>query len=259
MTLVEGQSSAEFSSHYDWDISIIENLRNGRERVHVIPQEQLPDPGETARYRAAGMPFEVELLGALKNCQPRPARGDEGVDGFVLEAFEAAPESESDIAGITVRLIEPQGNTHEGLLWGLQRAPFEAQIDGRSWAVDLHKRRWTLPFRVTLRKFTRELHPRTGMASSFSSDVTRVENNVAQDVHISMNDPMRHRGFTFYQSGWGPQNGGPNAQLFSTFSVVDNPADRGPLYACIIIAVGLLWQFIRKLYLYTLREEWKHA
>jgi hypothetical protein len=35
--------------------------------------------------------------------------------------------------------------------------------------------------------------------------------------------------------------------LFSTFAVVRNPADQFPLYACIVIATGLVLHFTRKL------------
>jgi hypothetical protein len=252
MTLFEGQTASHFESFYDWDLSILEQLPNGGERVYTIPYEEMPDPGEVARFRAEGLPFDVEVSGFLRNCEPQPARGHGSAapDAFVLSALPAAKEAEQNVAGLTVRLQAPGGVRVEALLWGLQRAPFATKIDGRRWAIDLHKRRWPLPFSVTLRDFQHDLHPRTGIASSYSSDVTRTEDNVAQDIHISMNEPMRHRGYTFYQSGWGPQNAPPGTRLFSTFSVVSNPADRGPLVACIIIASGLLVHFIRKLVLH---------
>ena len=125
--------------------------------------------------------------------------------------------------------------------------------------LDFRHLTWDLPFEVTLRDFQRKLHPRTGMASSFSSDITRLQAGVAQDVHISMNAPMRHGGYTFYQSGWGPQNAPPGAKLFSTFSVGHNPTDQGPLVACIIIGIGLLWQFLRKLKLHIRAEVGRRA
>jgi hypothetical protein len=256
MTLFEGQSASHFESHYDWDLSLIEQLADGRERVYTIPHDRLPATGEVARYRAAGLPFTLELRGFLRNCQPRPSShaGSDSVDAFVLAELPLEPEAERNIPGLTVRIDGAHGTRLEGLVWGLQQAPYVARVDGRRWAIDLHKRRWPLPFTVSLRRFTRELHPRTGIASSFASDVTRTEGNVAQDVHISMNDPMREGGFTFYQSGWGPENAPEGSRLFSTFSVVENPADRGPLVACVIIAVGLVWHFARKLRLHLRTE-----
>jgi hypothetical protein len=69
-----------------------------------------------------------------------------------------------------------------------------------------------------------------------------------------MNQPLRHEGFTLYQSSWGPSNARPGDPLFSTFSVVRNPADQWPLYSCLTIAAGLLLHFVRKLLGY-LRSE----
>ncbi|HZM36825.1 MAG TPA: hypothetical protein VFC18_20345, partial [Burkholderiales bacterium] len=102
-----------------------------------------------------------------------------------------AMEAEQNLPGITVRLVGGSLR-RETILWGLpQRPPYVTKVDGRNWAIELHRRRWPLPFAVTLRKFTHEMHPGTGTASRFASDVTRVENNVATDVHISMNEPRQ--------------------------------------------------------------------
>jgi hypothetical protein len=226
--------------------------------MYTIPSGSLPETG-TAVFRADGLPFEVHLSGFLRNCQPAAApRGSDAVEKFVLKALPPAMEAEQNLPGITATLVT-KDLRREALLWGFQRAPYVTMVDGRRFAVDLHQRRWPLPFSVTLRRFTHEEHPGTTMASYFSSDITRVEHNVAQDVHISMNDPMRHRGFIFFQSGWGPQNTAPGAPLFSTFSVVENPADHGPLVALIIIAIGLLIQMIRKLLMYIDAEERRRA
>jgi hypothetical protein len=65
-----------------------------------------------------------------------------------------------------------------------------------------------------------------------------------------MNEPLRHRGYTFYQSGWGPEGSEEGTPRWSTFSVVRNPADRVPLIGCVVIAAGLLFHFGRKLVLH---------
>ena len=90
-----------------------------------------------------------------------------------------------------------------------------------------------------LNRFVHEMHPGTRMDSRFSSYVTKIEGGLERDVHITMNEPLRHRGYTFYQSGWGPQDAPPGTPLFSTFCVVRNPSDRVPILACVVIAVGL--------------------
>ena len=92
--------------------------------------------------------------------------------------------------------------------------------------------------------FRRELHAGTTMAASFESDVTKIEDGAEEKIRIWMNHPLRRRGFTFFQASWGT---GPNDRLFTVFEVVRNPADQGPLVACIIIGIGMLIQFLQKL------------
>jgi len=250
MTLYEGNSASTFRSYHEWELAVAERLPDGSSREYVIHNDAIKsiDKGDTVRFTAGDLPFDVELSGYLRNAQPRPAAASgAGIDGFQFEELAPQGEAEANAPGMTIALNEPGGTRHEGLVWGLQRAPWQVRVEGRRFEVDLRKKRWTLPFEITLRKFTRDLHPGTGMAAAFSSDVTCSEGNVAQDIHISMNEPLRREGFTLYQSGWGPQNARPGERLFSTFSVVENPADQVPLYSTIVIAVGLLYHFLRKL------------
>jgi hypothetical protein len=260
MRIWEGESGSEFQSTDEWEVSILEQLPEGRQRSYTIPSGSLPGRGEKRRFRAEGLPFEVELSGHLRHCWPRFApAGSDSIEGVVLE--ELPPDMEDaarNIPGITVALVTPDLR-REALLWGYpERPPYATTLGGRNWAVEIHRKRWQLPFSVALRKFTHELHPGTPVAKSFSSDVTRVENNVATDVHISMNNPMRHGGYIFYQSSYGPQEG-PSPRMYSVFSVVENPADRGPWIAVTIIAIGLSGHMILKLLRYMNGESRRRA
>ncbi|MCX5757664.1 MAG: cytochrome c biogenesis protein ResB [Candidatus Hydrogenedentes bacterium] len=104
-----------------------------------------------------------------------------------------------------------------------------------------------LPFTIRLDKFTRELYPGTEIAKTYASDVTRTEGEASQAVRIAMNEPMRYRGYTFYQSSWGPPGAGPHDRLYSSLAVVHNPAEQLPVYACYVIALGLTIHFAVKL------------
>ena len=104
-----------------------------------------------------------------------------------------------------------------------------------------------MPFTLVLDDFRKEDHPRLAVARSFESDVTVLEHDTSRAVEISMNEPLRDQGLVLYQASWGPANARPGDPLFSTFSVVRNPADRWPLIACIITSIGLVLHFARKL------------
>ena len=153
-------------------------------------------------------------------------------------------------------LARPGGSEGpRAVVWGRQAFPWAATTGGRTFEVDLRHRSWPLPFRVRLNRFVHEKHPGTRMDSRFSSYVTKIEGGVERDVHITMNEPLRHRGYTFYQSGWGPPDAPPGTPRYSTFSVVRNPSDRVPILAC---ARDRGWasliHFVRKLLLHIRSE-----
>ena len=199
-----------------------------------------------------GLPFDVVLGGFLHNCEPvRSGDRSLGVDGFLLDELERDAQAERDIAGITVTLEGDGEPSRTGLLWGGQAAPWTVEVGGKAWSVDLRKRTWPLPFRVYLKEFTREVHPGTDVPSKFYSDVTCVQDNVTQDVHISMNEPLRRDGYILFQSGFLP------GDRSSIFAVVENPADKVPLISLIIIWLGLLINFLPKLVIHVWRTALK--
>ena len=133
--------------------------------------------------------------------------------------------------------------------------PLTVTAGGEDWTVGLARKRWKVPFTVTLDDFIRELHPGTDMPASFESYITKAETGQPDEkIHIYMNHPLRYQGYTFFQASWGPQNAGPDTRLFSVFAVVRNPADQVPLVACIIVGVGLTLHFGQRLYTYLRRE-----
>ena len=229
----------------------------------------MPAPG-TKVYRVAGLaihlPFDLTVTKAFGNCSvhaasPGHSHGSTAVvDGFSIHPLPREMKSEYDTAGAYVTLREKvSGAEHAAILWGRNWYPFNVNVEGRRWTVDLHHRRWTVPFTVVLDDFRKEDHPGLNMARSFESDITKIEKGVPQRINISMNEPLRHEGYVLFQSGWGPPDAPPGSRLYSDFSVVRNPADQVPLYACIIIAMGLLLHFCRRLYRHVRIEAGRHV
>ena len=61
------------------------------------------------------------------------------------------------------------------------------------------------------------------------------------------NAPLRDAGFVLFQSSWGPSDAEPGQPLYSQFSVVQNPSDHWPLWACVVLAIGMAWHFLDRL------------
>jgi hypothetical protein len=175
-------------------------------------------------------------------------------EGFFLRDEARDPEAERNIAGAYVAAVGRDGSRQAGILWGAEAAPFAVRFEGREFGVALRKERYPMPFALELERFTKEDHPRLDLPRSFASDVVVHEGAGRRPVEISMNEPLRTAGLVLYQASWGPASARPGDPLFSTFAVVRNPADRLPLYACIVIALGLAGHFSRKLALHVRAE-----
>ena len=92
---------------------------------------------------------------------------------------------------------------------------------------------------MTLKDFTHETYPGTQIPKNFSSKVAprRRRENEHRQVAIYMNHPLRYHGDTYYQSGFEPDNSG------TVLQVVRNPGYQAPYVACVIVAIGLIFQF----------------
>lgn len=121
----------------------------------------------------------------------------------------------------------------------------EIEIGGQKWRLGMRFERFYLPFSLTLLKTTHEIYEGTEIPKNFASRV-RVENPATGEVSekdISMNEPLRYGGMTFYQFQMGSdqREQGPKT---STLQVVTNPSWLAPYAGCLVVAYGLVWQFL---------------
>ena len=257
VTLYEGESASVFQSYYRWELAITEERADGRLAEYRVPQEDFLDAvsGAPVTLRATRLPFALEVEHFLDNCTPLPKGPMFDVDvpvveGFFLSERKQDPEAERNIGGLYATAVAADGQRQTGILWGVAGPWTFSTPEGR-FAVELRKERYPMPFTVVLRDFTKEDHPGLDMPKAFSSDVTVIEDGSARPVRIEMNQPLRDGGLVLYQASWGPSGAPPGTPLFSTLSVVRNPADQWPLYSCIVIAAGLVLHFSRKLARYV--------
>jgi hypothetical protein len=118
-------------------------------------------------------------------------------------------------------------------------APQRFSWMNRTWQLVMRPARYYKPYSVTLQKFTHEQYAGTQIPKNFASRVTLIdpERSTNRDVLIYMNHPLRYRGETFYQAGF------QNDDSATILQVVHNPSFLAPYVACVIVAVGLLFQF----------------
>ena len=257
-TLFEGQSSNVFRSYNRWELAVLQPAGEGRVREIVAPQETFvghegPAP---ATFVSDELPFDVELRHFTPNARvlpkgPMVRTAMPVIEGFFISPLPVEKENEANVAAVVATVVAKDGGARqETILDGFARHPWKVSVADQTWGLELRREQYLMPFTVALDDFRKEDHPRLDMAKSFSSDVTVIEGGSKRSVRISMNEPLRQEGLVLYQASWGPSNARPGDPLFSTLAVVRNPADQYPLYACIVIAVGLVLHFSRKLVLH---------
>jgi len=262
----KGQEASEFVSHHEWQLAIAARQDDDTWREYVIegPRFLSLSASERATFTHDELPFRVELHGFARNGYVRPdGVGDRTsqpvIDGFWVDRLALNPENEKNLAASYVDLIpgDGAGESVTGILWGVGRDPFAAEVGGRQYTINLRKKIFPLDFSFRLDKFHKKDHPGTTMAADFRSWVTKFEGESrenTQKIEISMNEPLRHRGYVVYQNQFGPPDDESDGEFYSILAVVENPSDQWPLYSCIIISIGLLMHFIRKLSLYAKAE-----
>lgn len=249
-----GETSDEFVSYHQLEVAIWDASQRTNVVEHLIPHEQLIDlaGAKTRTFSMPALPFELELTGYLENARPMPKgpnwqASSPVVDGYALLAMDEDPENERNTPALTARFRETAtGRTSEALLAVLERFPATFEAGGKTWAASLRRKRYPMPFAIRLEDFRKDDHPGMSMARSYESDVTQIVDGREEPVRIQMNEPLRAGGLVLFQSSWWPQEG-PQTRVHSVFSVVRNPSDHWPLYACIVIGIGLLMAFTPRL------------
>jgi hypothetical protein len=121
----------------------------------------------------------------------------------------------------------------------------EVQVDGRTFKIGFRNERYYQPFSLTLVKTTHEVYPGTEIPKNFQSRVLleNKEKGEKREVDISMNNPLRYGGLTFYQHQMGrtEATGGKGT---SALQVVRNPGWITPYLGCAIVSLGMAWQFL---------------
>lgn len=155
---------------------------------------------------------------------------------------------ETMVAAIRRSYFRNAGQAVADNIAGRLRQPQAVEVGGKTYGFALRPTRAYKPFSMTLLKTTHQVYPGTEMPKDFRSRV-RIQNpqkGEDREVEIYMNSPLRYSGLTFFQhqmSGeqlaaqWGET---PSSVL----QVVRNPSWLTPYVGCLVVAGGLVIQFM---------------
>ena len=125
------------------------------------------------------------------------------------------------------------------------------ELNGKKFEFVMRPERVHLPFSLTLVKATHSVYPGTDIPKDFRSRVRLQNPKTGEDreTEIFMNSPLRYSGLTFYQY---QMDAGDMARQegrvpSSVLQVVRNPSWLTPYIGCILVAAGLVIQFMSHL------------
>ena len=169
-----------------------------------------------------------------RSSRPAPQSG--------VTARELPPVTADGLQNRAAAFVEPIDDGRSHGTWLVSNALASPQSfvhDGRTYVLSMRPRREYLPYALTLKDFRHDVYPGTDIPKNFSS-VVHLSNPATgeeRDVLISMNQPLRYGGKTFYQASFG------EGDTLSVLQVVENPGWLLPYISAALVTLGLLVHF----------------
>lgn len=249
MAIREGESSNYSESSSRWELAIIDSSGDKDDGVVAIPASLLMKKRELVH---ADMPFKLRpvkyfINSAMSETNETSAyelvKADNSAGRQVW--WSALPKETRmnfrDIPSGVVELIAPTGESRAVLVSGYLSRPFTVTAGGRELKLVLRPERYYKPYHLHLIDFRFDRYAGTEKAKNFSSRVRleRPDTGESREVTIRMNEPLRYDGKTFFQSSFDKET-----ELSTVLQVVDNPGWLTPYFACVLVSVGMIWQFL---------------
>ncbi|MEQ1825446.1 MAG: cytochrome c biogenesis protein CcsA [Pirellula sp.] len=269
MSLFEGQRSQVAFEQDTVELVFIDESGAEKNRVIAFDHPMLQSAARQNKYLSSPeLPFEFRVdkywessTGAFRTQPAKPSDEDFGIDGLGKEwRLQESPKSggaKSTVnyasAFITLRQKEnqrPLGRYAVSQFINDDAAMYKAEMDriesdGKAWKFGLRFRRNYKPYTITLDDVVLEQYTGTTKPKDYSSFVKVADSSgsILQKGRIWMNNPMRFRGETFYQSGYLGANDSPNGVEQTTLQVVTNAGWLIPYVACVLSGLGMLVHF----------------
>jgi len=258
MIIPEGEQRNYSEAFRDFEIALVEKSTAG-DVVVTIPDSILRDIAAKktpSSVELPGTPYTLVVQTYHPNAMIRAKsqmsdgidlKATQGIGARTELTYKPLPESFDDNKpNAPTAIVELKTKDKSLGIWVLNlnlTESFDAQtfVDaGKTYDLSLRRTRYYVPFTVLLDKFTHEKYPGTETPKRFASDVTLKEGASSFPFNISMNQPLRHAGLTFFQSSFGSTKDGKN---LSVLQVVRNPGWLIPYISVALMSLGLIWHF----------------
>jgi hypothetical protein len=255
MSIFEGQRINYVEDNRSAELAIIDASDPAKDDVVVVPESLLAKGGT---IRLEGRPFDVAVeasqvfknadLAPLKAGEPNPATEGAGLRMKAQNRAENSgvdTSSRVDLPAAYVTFKERGSGASLGtwltsVRYTMEKGAQTLRAGGKDYRIALRFKRTYKPYSVYLTQFKFDRYAGTDTPKDYSSYVRLedAERNITRDAHIWMNNPLRYRGDTLYQSSFDAET-----EKGTVLQVVDNAGWMAPYVACMIVAVGLIGQF----------------
>jgi hypothetical protein len=232
------------------ELAVVDSSDPKEDGMVVVPGSML-QPG--ARVSNDLLPFDVEVERYMPNSALRDRAPDDRLPDDLKGAgrLQTAVER-GEVAGTStkqtveypsayVRFVDKGSSESLGsYLMSAWLDPQPVTVGGKTYRVALRFKRSYKPYSLYLYEFRFDRYPGTDIAKNFSSRVRLVDPERGEDreVLIRMNEPLRHRGETFYQQSFDEKT-----EKATILQVVRNPGWLMPYVSCALVSLGMLAHF----------------
>ena len=259
LSFVEGESVSYAVDLRATEFAIIDRSDPDVDTFTVIPGQQIQNSVRNgSKIDEPDVPFVVECLKYMPNSElsaigpMQENLADRGIGKSTQATLRRAVtgtdvDRRSDRAAAYVRI----SNRKSGALLGnflVSQQIYEndfvdpVEVDGKSYFIGLRLKHIYKPYDVKLDDVKAEYYPGTGTPRHFASNIviTNREDGMSSEQKIWMNNPLRYRNETFYQTNYAPL---PDGSESSSLQVVKNRGWMIPYVCCMFVMLGLMYQF----------------
>jgi len=257
-----------------FELAVIDTSEADTDKVVAIPGRQL-----SGDVKHPELPFTVRVKEYFANAELAQIPEEDRADPKAKTAWIAQREAEGfapvkttqgigqevwwrelphetemerrDIPSGIIEVATPQGSVGSFLVSGYLTRPQQFTHAGRTYQLELRPERFYKPFSLHLIEFRHDRYPGTQIPKDFSSLVRLQRPDTGEDrqVRIYMNNPLRYNGETYYQASFDKDDQG------TVLQVVRNPSWLTPYFACVIVSLGLLYQFFSHLFKFAAKRK----
>ena len=276
LSLIEGESSNTLVNLDLIELAFV-NRGESSDEVIAIPGSRLRSAAQMDTViRDDALPVDIRVVEFYENSNLKSAEGDNlatagsGLDAEAVKARKSGgTDSAMNLASAYVELLDKTSGESLGthlvsqllsdrvmlLADSTSQDRYDTvDVGGISYDIGLKFHREVKPYWVQLVDVRRVNYSGTETPRDYSSFIRIVDQETGEDrrERVWMNNPLRYRGETFYQSSYTPLPGGKE---MTGIQVVQNSGWLIPYLACSITALGMLAHFFGTLTRFLKRRE----